>query len=140
MGFTISRRSSSTVSALRTPEEEAADRLNHMTLENMASPVTHGSPKQIQWANSIVETFLFYAHPWGFKPEEIAEFFKTYRAQSAKFWIDNRNTKPMSGETRIAVEQELEAMRQDRAALAKSQAAIAQLTPKQLSKAIGRGV
>jgi hypothetical protein len=45
----------------------------------------------------------------------------------------------MSGETRIAVEKELEAMRQDRAALAKSQAAIAQLTPKQLSKAIGRG-
>lgn len=140
MGFTLTRHGSSVVSALRTPEEESTARLNHMTLENMPSPVIHGTYKQIDWANSIVKTFLFYSHAWGFKAEEIAEFFKTYRAQSAKFWIDNRNLKPMSSEVRIAVEKELEAMRQDRAALAKSQAAIAQLTPKQLSKAIGRGV
>lgn len=120
MGFTLTRNGSATVSALRSPEQEAADKLNHVTLENMPSPVIHGSPKQIQWANSIVRTFLFYSHPWGFKANDIAEFFKTYRAQSAKFWIDNRNTKPMSSETRIAVERELEEMRRDRAAAAKS--------------------
>ncbi|MBD2316706.1 hypothetical protein [Phormidium tenue] len=140
MGFTLTRHGSSAVSALRTPEEEAAAKLNHMTLENMPSPVIHGTRPQIEWANKIVRTFLFYSHAWGFKAEEIAAFFKTYRAQSAKFWIDNRNSKPMSSETRIAVEKELAEMAADRAALTKSQAAIAQLTSKQLSKAIGRGV
>jgi len=104
MGITISRQGSSTVTALPTPEQEAKAKANHATLENMPSPVIHGSPKQIQWANSIVTTFLFYAHQRGFKAEDIAEFFKTDRAKYAKFWIDNRNLSPMSGETGIAVE------------------------------------
>jgi len=140
MGFTLTRNGSSTVTALRTPEEEAAAKLNHMTLENMPSPVIYGTRPQIEWANKIVRTFLFHSHAWGFKAEDITAFFQTYRAQSAKFWIDNRNTKPMSSETRIAVEKELAEMAADRAALAKSQAAIAQLTPQQINKMIGRGL
>jgi len=138
MGIAISRHGSSAVSALRSPEQEARDKLNHVTLENMPSPVIHGSPKQIEWANSIVKNFLFYSHHWGFKAEDITAFFQTSRAQSAKFWIDNRNTKPMSSETRIAVEKGLEAMRQDRAALAKSQAAIAEMSPAELKRKISR--
>jgi hypothetical protein len=140
MGLTISRKGSSTVSALPTPAQAEQARINHMTLENMPSPVTSGSPKQIQWANSIVKTFLFYAHPWGFKADEIAQFFQTYRAQSAKFWIDNRNLQPMSSETRIAVEKELAEMQHDRQSLANSQATIANMTPAQINKAIGRGL
>ena len=141
MGFTLSRHGSSTVSALRSPEKEAADKLNHDHMKRIAidPPITIGSPKQISWAKSIASQFLFYAHAWSFKAEQIDRVFAE-KGKYAKFWIDNKPSHPMSGELRVAVENLLAEMDADRAALAKSQAAIARLSKQQINKMIGRGL
>lgn len=141
MGFTLTRNCNfSSTSALRTPEQEAAARLNHQRFETMQRPKFSGTDKQIYSANKSLEAFLFYAFHWSFNPDEVEAFLQTYRGKSVQFWIANKPKANGSGETRIAVEKELETMRQDRAALAKSQQAIAQLTPQQISKMIGRGL
>ena len=140
MGFTISRHGSSVVSALRSPEQEAADRARHQRFETMQRPKFSGTDKQVYVASKSLESFLFYAFHWGFNPDDVEAFLQTYRGKSLNFWIANKPKANGSGETRIAVEKELEAMRQERAALAKSQAAIAQLTPQQINKMIGRGL
>lgn len=124
MGFTLTRNCNfSDTSRLRTPEEEAIAKTNHnhMTRLSLNPPITIGGPKQIAWAKSIADQFLYHAHAWGFKAEQIDWLFAN-RGKYAKFWIDNRNPSGNSGEgvTRIAVEKELQTMQQDRAAATKS--------------------
>ncbi len=140
MGFTLTRNGSSTATALRTPEQEAKDKANHQRFEAMQRPKFSGTDKQVYVASKSLESFLFYAFHWGFNPDDVEAFLQTYRGKSVQFWIANKPKAKGSGETRIAVEKELAEMAADRAALAKSQAAIAQLTPQQINKMIGRGL
>lgn len=141
MGFTLSHAGTGTIRSLPTPEQEATARANHDHMRRLAidPPITEGSEKQIKWAKAIASQFLFYAHAWQFKAEQIDRIFEG-QGKYARFWIENRPSRAMSGELRIAVEKLLEEMDADRAALAKSQSAIAQLTPQQINKMIGRGV
>lgn len=144
MGFTLTRNCSfSPVQGLRTPEEELAAKTNHnhMIALSIDPPITIGSPKQINWAKAIASKFLFHAHAWQFTSEQIDLVFAG-KGRYARFWIENQNPSGNSGEgrTREAVEKLLAEIAADRAALAKSQQAIAQLTPQQINKMIGRGV
>lgn len=143
MGFTLTRTGNSAIARLRTPEEELAAKINHDHMRRLAinPPITIGSDKQIDWAKSIASKFLFHAHAWGFTAKQIDLVFAD-KGKYAQFWIDNKNPSGNSGEgvTRAAVEKLLAEIDADRAALAKSQQAIAQLTPAQINKMIGRGV
>lgn len=142
MGFTLTRNTGTgTIASLPTPEQEATARANHNHMRQLAinPPIAIGSEKQIKWAKAIASQFLFYAHAWQFKAEQIDRIFEG-QGKYARFWIENRPSRAMSGELRIAVEKLLEEMDADRAALAKSQATIAQLTPQQINKMIGRGL
>ena len=141
MGFKLARNGTSDISRGRTPEKEAADRLNHnhMMALRYYPPITIGSEKQVAWAKSIAEAFLFHAHAWSFTPAEIDSLFAN-RGKYAKFWIDNRNPSGNSGEgvTRVAVEKELAEM----AGMAKAERAanhaIAQMTTAQLATKLRR--
>ena len=141
MGFTLTQNCNfSATSKLRSPEKEAADKAKHERFKTMPRPKFSGTEKQLYAANKSLETFLFYAFHWAFDPDEIEAFLQTYKGKSVQFWIANKPKAGGSGETRIAVERELEAIKADRAALAKSQAAIARLSKQQINKMIGRGV
>ena len=72
-------------------------------------PIAIGSEKQIAWAKAIASQFLFYAHAWGFKANQVDLFFAN-RGKYAKFWIDNRCDRAGEGTTRIAIEKELAAL------------------------------
>jgi hypothetical protein len=137
MGITISRHGSSTASALPTPEQEAKAKANHDRMKVLADspPIAIGSEKQIDWAKKISAQFLFHAHAWGFKAEEINLVFADL-GKYAKFWIDNRNPSSNSGEgfTRVAVEILLANIREDHAALAKSHHELAKLTANQIAR------
>lgn len=118
MGFTLTRNlNSSSVSSLPSVEQEAIAASNHKHMQVLAvkPPISIGSPKQITWAKAIAEGFLFHAHAWGFKAEDIDLLFAN-RGKYSKFWIDNRNPSGNSGEgvTRLAVEKELAEMKRDR--------------------------
>jgi hypothetical protein len=109
MGFTLSRYADySNVSALPTPEQEAIAAANHNHMKQLAAnpPITIGTKPQITWAKSIADQFLFYAHAWGFKANDIDLLFAN-RGKYARFWIDNKCARSGEGTTRIAVEKEL---------------------------------
>jgi hypothetical protein len=95
-------------SRLPSPEEEAIASKNHKRFDTMPRPTFTGTPNQIHAANTSLESFLFFAHPWGFKAGDIEQFLKTPCGRSVHFWISNKPKSKGSGETRIAVEQELE--------------------------------
>ena len=139
MGFTLTRTDSSTVKALRTPEKEAADKANHNHMQRLGlnTPIAIGSEKQIKWAKSIANEFLFYAHAWSFTAADIDLFFAN-RGKYAKFWIDNRCDRAGEGTTRIAIEAELQMIKLTHVASQQAIAAIATMTPAQLAKKIGR--
>lgn len=144
MGFTLTRNSSNSVAGtLRSPEQELANKLNHDHMSSMSlnPPISIGSEKQIKWAKAIASQFLFHAHAWGFKAEQIDRVFANH-GKYAKFWIDNRNPSGNSGEgvTRIAVENLLANLDAESTALAKSQAEIAAMPHAQINKKIGRGL
>lgn len=140
MGFTLSH-AGGTIRSLPTPEQETIAKANHDHMRRLAinPPITEGSNKQISWAKKIASQFLFYAHAWQFTAEQIDRVFAG-QGKYARFWIENRPSHAMSGELRIAVEKLLTEMEADRASLAKSQQAIAQLTPEQINKMIRRGL
>ena len=138
MGFTLTNCDFKSSGIIRTPEKEAADKLNHDRMRSMIKPDFKGTDKQVWAANKSLDTFLFHAHAWGFKADDIESFLQTYRGKSLQFWISNKSKHPMSGETRIAVEKELEAMAAEAQAMAEARRTIAQLTPAQLNRKIGR--
>ena len=141
MGFNLPRNGTSTISRGRTLEQEAADLLNHahMKMLKYAPPITIGSEKQIAWAKSIAEAFLFHAHAWSFTPADIDSLFAS-RGKYAKFWIDNRNPSGNSGEgvTRVAVEKELAEIAGMAQAERAANHAIAQMTTAQLATKLRR--
>ena len=104
MGFTLTRNGSSVGSALPTPEQEAKARSNHQRFETMARPQFTGTDKQIFVATKSLESFLFYAFHWGFNPDDVESFLKSYQGRGVQFWIANKPKANGSGETRIAVE------------------------------------
>ena len=118
MGFTVTRSTDSlSVAQLPTVEEQAIAASNHNKMRQLEAnpPIVIGSEKQVAWAKKIAAQFLFHAHAWEFKADEIELFFAS-RGKYAKFWIDNRNPSGNSGEgvTRLAVEKELAVLRRDR--------------------------
>jgi hypothetical protein len=118
MGFTLTRNlNSSSVSSLPSVEQEAIAATNHNRMKVLAvnPPIAVGSDKQITWAKAIAEGFLFHAHAWGFKAEDIDLLFANHGKYS-KFWIDNRNPSGNSGEgvLRSAIEKELAEIKRDR--------------------------
>lgn len=137
MGFTLTRSGPSTARALPTPEQEAKAKANHNHMKALADnpPITIGSPKQIEWARKIAADFLYHAHAWSFKAEEINLVFSDL-GKYAKFWIDNRNPSGNSGEgfTRVAIKILLANIRKDQAALCASQKEFAKLTANQIAR------
>lgn len=125
MGFTLTRNlNSSSVSSLPSVEQEAIAATNHNRMKVLAvnPPIAVGSDKQITWAKAIAEGFLFHAHAWGFKAEDIDLLFAN-RGKYSKFWIDNRNPSGNSGEgvLRSAIEKEIAEMKRDRQLTLKSE-------------------
>jgi len=139
MGFTLARSAQYAPSALRSPQQEAADKANHKHMKKLAidPPILIGSEKQIKWAKAIASQFLFYSHAWEFTASDIDLVFEA-QGKFAKFWIDNRPDQAMGGKCRIAVEKALEAIRLNQSAAIKSNQAIAEMTPAQLSAKIRR--
>jgi hypothetical protein len=140
MGFTLSRSTAtSTRRSLLTPEQEAKAMANHKHMDRLSidPPVTIGSEKQIKWAKAIASQFLFYAHAWSFTAADIDLLFEA-QGKFAKFWIDNRPIRAMAGECRVAVEKALEAIHLKIAAEAEADKAIAELTPAEFKKKVGR--
>lgn len=126
MGFTLTRNLNfSSVSSLPSVEQEAIAATNHNKIRQLEAnpPIAIGSEKQVAWAKKIAAQFLFHAHAWEFKADEIELFFAN-RGKYAKFWIDNRNPSGNSGEgvTRLAVEKELAELRRDRQLTLKNEA------------------
>lgn len=127
MGFTLTRNlNSSSVSSLPSVEQEAIAATNHNKIRQLEAnpPIAIGSPKQITWAKAIAAQFLFHAHAWGFKADDIDLLFANEnRGRFSKFWIDNRNPSGNSGEgvTRLAVEKEIAELKRDRQASLKSE-------------------
>lgn len=109
----------------------------HMDRLSIDPPVTIGSEKQIKWAKAIASQFLFYAHAWSFTAADIDLLFEA-QGKFAKFWIDNRPIRAMSGECRVAVEKALEAIHLKIAAEDRASKAIAELTPAEFKKKVGR--
>ena len=125
MGFTLTRNlTSSSVSSLPSVEDAAIAASNHKHMQVLAvkPPIAIGSPKQITWAKAIAEGFLYHAHAWGFKAEDIDLLFAN-RGKYSKFWIDNRNPSGNSGEgvLRSAIEKEIAEMKRDRQARLRSE-------------------
>ena len=125
MGFTLTRNlNSSSVSSLPSVEQEAIAATNHNKIRRLEAnpPIAVGSEKQVNWAKSIASQFLFHAHAWGFKADDIDLLFAN-RGKYSKFWIDNRNPSGNSGEgvTRLAVEKELAELKRDRQLTLKSE-------------------
>ena len=131
MGYTLTRNTnfSSNILTLPTVEQEAIAAANHNHMKRLQAnpPITEGvrdkdgNSKQIDWAKSIASDFLFYAHAWGFKADQIDLLFAS-RGKYAKFWIDNRCKRSGEGTTRIAVEKELAKLERDRQITLKSEA------------------
>ena len=125
MAFTLTRSmTSSDVAHLPSVEDAAIAATNHNKMKRLEAnpPIAIGSPKQITWAKAIAEGFLFHAHAWGFKAEDIDLLFAN-RGKYSKFWIDNRNPSGNSGEgvLRVAIEKEIAEMKRDRQASLKSE-------------------
>ena len=133
MGFTLTRNlTSSSVSSLPSVEDAAIAATNHNKMKRLEAnpPIAIGSPKQITWAKAIAEGFLYHAHAWGFKAEDIDLLFAN-RGKYSKFWIDNRNPSGNSGEgvLRSAIEKEIAEMKRDRQASLRSDRLLADSKP-----------
>ena len=125
MGFTLTRNlTSSSVSSLPSVEDAAIAATNHNKIRQLEAnpPIAIGSEKQITWAKAIAEGFLFHAHAWGFKADDIDLLFAN-RGKYSKFWIDNRNPSGNSGEgvLRSAIEKEIAEIKRDRQASLRSE-------------------
>ena len=125
MAFTLTRSmTSSDVAHLPSVEDAAIAASNHKHMQVLAvkPPIAIGSPKQITWAKAIAEGFLYHAHAWGFKAEDIDLLFAN-RGKYSKFWIDNRNPSGNSGEgvLRVAIEKEIAEIKRDRQASLRSE-------------------
>lgn len=88
-----------------TPEQLAnADHIRAIKVKDL---IVNGSPKQKDWAFNIARDFLYYAHAWNFKAEEVDYIFATV-GKSAEFWINNRPSRSGDWQLRVAIEKELE--------------------------------
>jgi hypothetical protein len=125
MAFTLTRSmTSSDVAHLTSVEDAAIAATNHNKIRQLeANPlIAIGSEKQVAWAKKIAAQFLFHAHAWGFKADDIDLLFAN-RGRFSKFWIDNRNPSGNSGKsvTRLAVEKEIAELKRDRQLTLKSE-------------------
>jgi hypothetical protein len=125
MAFTLTRSmTSSDVAHLPSVEDAAIAATNHNKIRQLEANllIAIGSEKQVAWAKKIAAQFLFHAHAWGFKADDIDLLFAN-RGRFSKFWIDNRNPSGNSGEsvTRLAVEKEIAELKRDRQLTLKSE-------------------
>lgn len=99
--------------------------------------------KQKNFAIMIAADFVDYDHNMHhFSIADLEMFLDSSLAQSHLFWLNCKPWRLGSGATeqRAAVEKAITAMKKEQSADLKANQAIAQLTPAQLSKKIGRGL
>jgi hypothetical protein len=121
----------------------------HMEIIGIDCPIDRqiGRPsnKQFDWAVNNWHYFIGSAHP-EFCADDIKLFCSSIQSKNFRFWIDNRSatTCHIRGTTdrrlETAIAAKIAEMKADIAATIKAEKTIAQLSPAELNRKIGRGL